>query len=373
MLVIIAFNRLCALCCSCRLLTCRLILAACVLIVPAQVFAFYSTDSVISQTAVLKKDSILSVTNLGVQKDSTRIKEIIVIKVNTYKPLDSLTTLYVDGIATVGLKPWKTNDADKTLYFRLDDQVQNTLLNFLESNPFEKSILKVYFSVGGPHSYISNNHQPLYVEVRQKISHLWIWAAAILLILLAGISLNCNILKDDNNLYYSLGRTQLFYWTVLVLIAYISICFKTDTIPDLPLSVLAILGISMSTTAVSKLVENKNKSEVPIDKSAKSEGFFFDILSDGSSINIQRFQNVAFNLFFGVIFLQKAFANHIMPDFDQNVLILMGISSGAYAGLKNTETTKDQNEPAKQTGDDIPAEPQPAPASPAAENDAPVA
>src|SRR6185312_15189885 len=107
------------------------------------------------------------------------------------------------------------------------------------------------------------------------------------------ISVKFNILKDDNNLYYSLGRTQLFYWTLLVLIAYLSICFKTDTLPDLPLSVLAILGISVSTTAISKLVENKNKDIVPIDKNAKSEGFFFDILSDGSSINIQRFQNVA--------------------------------------------------------------------------------
>jgi hypothetical protein len=260
----------------------------------------------------------------------------------------------VDGIAVNGLKPWKTNEADKTLYFRLDDRVQDILLTFLASSPFEKSVLPVHFSIGGPHSYIANNSLVLYVEVRQKISHLWIWAAAVLLALLAGVSLKCNILKDDNNLYYSLGRAQLFFWTLLVLVAYLSICFQTDTLPDLPLSVLAILGISISTTAVSKLVENKNKSAVPIDQNAASEGFLFDILSDGSSINIQRFQNVAFNLFFGVIFLQKTFANHIMPDFDQNVLILMGISSGAYAGLKNMEATKEQQEPPKQTGDDIP-------------------
>lgn len=330
---------------------CRIAMVSCLMAAHVQLYA--AADST-AGTGPAGRDSIISIKNLGIQQDSSRIKEVIVIKVSTQKRMDSLGTLYVDGIAVNGLKPWKTNEADKTLYFRLDDRVQDILLTFLASSPFEKSVLPVHFSIGGPHSYIVNNSLVLYVEVRQKISHLWIWAAAVLLALLAGISLKCNILKDDNNLYYSLGRAQLFFWTLLVLVAYLSICFQTDTLPDLPLSVLAILGISISTTAVSKLVENKNKAAVPIDQNAASEGFLFDILSDGSSINIQRFQNVAFNLFFGVIFLQKTFANHIMPDFDQNVLILMGISSGAYAGLKNMEATKEQQEPPKQTGDDIP-------------------
>lgn len=298
------------------------------------------------------KDSIVSITNLGTQHDSAKIKDIIAIKVLTNKNVDSLNTLYVDGIALNGLKYFKTNYSDKILYFRLNDRVQDTLLKFAESSPFEKTIVAVNLGVGNRHSYISNLHLPTYIEIRQKINDFWILISVIVLVILSGAGLKYNILKDDNNLYYSLGRTQLFYWTLLVLTAYIFICFKTGTIPDLPVSVLAIIGISVSTTAVSKLVENKNKDKVPIDKDAKSEGFFLDILSDGSSINIQRFQNVAFNIFFGIIFLQKTFTNSIMPDFDQNVLILMGISSGAYAGLKNLEATKEQNQPAPQTGDE---------------------
>ncbi|HTE01468.1 MAG TPA: hypothetical protein VK668_19410 [Mucilaginibacter sp.] len=316
-----------------------------------------------SDSTTVSKDSIVSVQNLGTQRDSSKIKEVIAIKLSASTNIDSLTTLYADGIPVPNVKPWKINYAERTLYFRLDENVQDMLLKFLESSPFEKSILAVHFGVGNAHKYIPNIHAPLYVEVRQKISHWWIWLAAIALLILAVVSLKNNILKDDNNLYYSLGRTQLFYWTVLVLIAYLSICLKMDTLPDLPLSVLALLGISVATTAAAKLIENTNKSGVKIDKNAKSEGFFLDILSDGSSINIQRFQNVAFNLFFGIIFLQKAFGNHIMPAFDQDVLILMGISSAAYAGLKNSEATKEQNELPKPTGDDN-AEPSKTPGTP---------
>jgi hypothetical protein len=42
-----------------------------------------------------------------------------------------------------------------------------------------------------------------------------------------------------------------------------------------------------------------------------------------------------------------------MPDFDSNVLLLLGISSGTYAALKITEPTKEQKEEPKQVGTDI--------------------
>jgi hypothetical protein len=302
-------------------------------------------------------DSIISIKNLSTQHDSAKIKEVIAIKVYTTKNIDSLRNLYVDGKIIPGVLFLKSNDIEKTLYVQLDAKVRDTLLTFLQSNPFEKSLVPVYFGVGSKDKILAMYKAPIYVEVRQQISKLWIGSVAIVIFILAAMGLYNNILKDDNNLYYSLGRTQLFYWTLLVIGAYLAICFKTDALPDIPLSILGILGISTATTAFSKIVENKNKDGVPINHDAKSEGWFLDILSDGSSINIQRFQNVAFNIFFGVFFIQKAFTNHIMPDFDTNVLLLMGISSGAYAGLKNSEATKVQQEPAKQTGDDIPPPP----------------
>jgi hypothetical protein len=300
-----------------------------------------------------KKDAILSIRNISSQKDTIRNKEVIAIAIVTNADIDTINTLYIGGIAVPRVIPWKVNKQENILYFSNNTAVQAELLKLMESNAFDKSFVPVYFGVGGRHRMVTESKSAMYVEVRQKINPWWVIAVAVVIAVLVIVSLYYNILKDDNNLYYSLGRTQLFFWTLLLMIAYLQICLKTDTLPDIPLSILAIIGISVATTAASKVIENKTKDGAIIDKDAKSEGFILDILSDGSSINIQRFQNVAFNTFFGVIFIQKAFSTHQLPDFDQNVLLLLGVSSGAYAGLKMTEAAKEQNAEAAPTNEDI--------------------
>ncbi len=151
-----------------------------------------------------------------------------------------------------------------------------------------------------------------------------------------------NLLKDDYNIYYSLGRTQLFYWTLIILFSYIFLWTVTEQMPVLSTTALTLLGISVTTTGTAKVIENKDnqKPENRPHTSGKSEGLFYDILSDGSSINVQRFQNVAFTLILGVVFIQKTICNLKMPDFDSNTLLLLGLSSAAYAGLKVTEAKK---------------------------------
>ena len=313
-------------------------------------FSYGQTDP---GTLAKPVDSVLSIRNLSSQKDTIRNKDVIAITLQTTAKLDTLKTLYIGGISVPGAVPWKINEADKIIYFYNNNAVQNFLLKFMESNPFDKSFVPVYLGVGGPKHMLSASTSAVYIEVRQKINYWWVIVVAVMIAGLVIVALWYNILKDDQNLYYSLGRTQLFFWTLLLMIAYLQICFKTDTLPDIPMSVLAIIGISVTTTAASKLIENKTKAGALIDRDAKSEGWLLDILSDGSSINIQRFQNVAFNVFFGVIFLQKAFSTHMLPDFDQNVLILLGVSSGAYAGLKMTEAAKEQTSAPVPTNTDI--------------------
>lgn len=294
------------------------------------------------ESARAPADSILSIRNLSSQKDTIRNKDVIAVTLQTTADLDTLKTLYIGGLVVPGAAPWKVNAADKIVYFYNDNAVQAFLLKFVGSNPFDKSYIPVSLGIGSAKRQVSASVATIYIEVRQKINYWWVIAVAIMIAALVIVALRHNILKDDQNLYYSLGRAQLFFWTLLLMVAYLQICLKTDTLPDIPLSVLAIIGISVTTTAASKFIENKTKANPIIDRQARSEGFMLDILSDGSSINIQRFQNVAFNVFFGAIFLQKAFSTHLLPDFDQNVLILLGVSSGAYAGLKMTEAAKEQ-------------------------------
>jgi hypothetical protein len=323
------------------------------------------------------QDSVVRIKNLRTQLDSAKINEVIAIKVFTQRDIRLFNTLYINGFPIENLTPLKASDSEKIIYFRLGKPVQSQLLSFLESTPFETTVVPVYFGVGAnvkvnltvkdttvvkdpltavaktvikdttvqvERGIIAKSNDPVYVEVKQKIKIGWVYAAALAVTFIIVLGLFNQMLKDNANLYYSLANTQLFFWTVLFVVAYLSICFKTDTLPDIPLSVLAILGISVSTTAVSKLID-KNPAKAPIiDKNATSQGLFVDILSDGVSINVQRVQNVAFNAFFGVLFLQKAFSTNLLPDFDNNVLLLLGISAGAYAGLKNTEPAKEQTE-----------------------------
>lgn len=70
----------------------------------------------------------------------------------------------------------------------------------------------------------------------------------------------------------------------------------------------------------------------------RSRGFFFDILSDGTDVSFHRFQMVAWATILGLMFAIEVLARLAMPQFDANLLALMGISSGTYLGLKIPES-----------------------------------
>lgn len=297
-------------------------------------------DSVTKATFL--PDSILTIYNLSGRKDSAKFNEIIAIKIKTALPIDSFKTLYVDGIKVGTTAFWDSNNFEKIAYFRVDTSVQNLAVDFLASKAIDKARIPVYFSVGNSKGYITRGVVKTQLEVKQKISRVWVWIMAVIMAGFLAMGLKNNILKDDSNLYYSLSRTQLLYWTVIFSVTYLYICNETGALPDIPGSLLAILGISAATMATGKVIENDQKTKTEIDPKAHSEGFFHDILSDRSSINIQRLQNVLFNILFGLIFIQKTVSSNLLPDFDNNILLMMGISAGTYAGLKATEPTKDQ-------------------------------
>jgi hypothetical protein len=69
----------------------------------------------------------------------------------------------------------------------------------------------------------------------------------------------------------------------------------------------------------------------------RSKGFFRDILSDGNDVSFHRFQMVAWAAVLGLMFAFEVLERLGMPQFDANLLALMGISSGTYLGLKVPE------------------------------------
>jgi hypothetical protein len=75
-------------------------------------------------------------------------------------------------------------------------------------------------------------------------------------------------------------------------------------------------------------------------------GFWKDILTDDSGWAFHRLQITIWTFVLGIVGVYAAFSNLALPTFDPNLLILMGISSGLYLGLKYPEQQTDKPLPA---------------------------
>ena len=149
---------------------------------------------------------------------------------------------------------------------------------------------------------------------------------------------------------FSFARVQLAWWTVIVLSAFIAILITKGIIPTFDSSTLILLGISAATTGTARIIDQSDLSNPAIVRGQDQNGqdFFLDILSDGTGVNIHRFQTVVFNLVFGIWFIVTVVhelplcasgtcIDGIIPKVTTNNLILLGLSSGTYAALKATE------------------------------------
>jgi hypothetical protein len=62
--------------------------------------------------------------------------------------------------------------------------------------------------------------------------------------------------------------------------------------------------------------------------------FVLDLMQESSTVDFHRFQMVAWTLILGVIFCVAVIEKLGMPEFNETLLTLMGISSGTYIGFK---------------------------------------
>lgn len=160
------------------------------------------------------------------------------------------------------------------------------------------------------------------------------------------LAVKTDILKDDSNYLvkpYSFARTQLLWWTVIIICCFSAYFGMIDEIPELKSTPLVLLGISLGTTTTARIIdasEINNSIDRHQDSNSK-KGFIYNILSDANGISVHRFQAFVFNLIFGLIFISKFLESndHQFVDFGTTELALMGISSAAYLGLKLNENT----------------------------------
>lgn len=199
------------------------------------------------------------------------------------------------------------------------------------------------------------------------VAALCIWA----LVLLARTTA---ILRDHGlGSSWSLARTQMAWWTIVVVLSFLFIWIVTGSYSSLTNSVLALIGISAGTYLFGSVLHNSKEMQLEqrealeeekkeleakgaaadtdrlkeidalllqlprIQRYPSSNKFWMDILSDENGISLHRFQMVVWTLALTAIFIVRVYATLSMPDFDAQLLGLTGISAGTYIGFKFPE------------------------------------
>jgi len=143
---------------------------------------------------------------------------------------------------------------------------------------------------------------------------------------------------------FSLAKTQMAFWTIIILSSFLYIYFSSGSagiVPNLSEVSLILLGIGVGTTTIGQVIDSNQQDKVR-HQDQPSKGFLIDMLSDNDGVSIHRLQNVVWTFVVGIIYVRHVFDTATFPDYtviSQTLLGLMGISSGAYLGMKVNENT----------------------------------
>ncbi|MBA2659433.1 MAG: hypothetical protein H0U72_07775 [Nitrosospira sp.] len=194
-----------------------------------------------------------------------------------------------------------------------------------------------------------------------------------------------NMLKDSDTGLYSLGKSQMAFWGLIVLLSFLGVWILTGIMEYVPQQALILLGISGATGLSAVLIgkskksgaeddlnklrleeqklkeqkeknpaaflpENENQLTAISQKIAElslqpgnlprprpSRGFWRDICDDGNGVSFHRLQVVVWTLVLGMVFIRYVADSMSMPEFPETLLILMGISNLTYLGFKIPE------------------------------------
>ena len=335
----------------------------------AMLFSFAQVEIVSAQTADTIP-SLISVYRAGNARDTSdftvgKLDDIVGVSLSGCRALakrqlalHSNLILYIDNIPAPALKSYYPipPDADSAIFFfqlTHDDETDSLWRKITTPIRLMKSDgrLKVFITAGlendGPifpknknWMNFRNNFTLMIFSPRMVTIFIIIFTALFIAVVI--MCMRSDLIKvtfPNSASLYSLSKTQLALWTMIVAGSYIYIWIVTQDQPSIDSSILILLGISFGTTTISSLIDTSNLSKpnamqnVPL----QSNGFFSDILSDGNGISVHRFQNAIFTVVLAVIFVSDVLTSLQLPSFNTTLLALMGISSAGYLSLKPSE------------------------------------
>lgn len=309
-----------------------------------------------------------------------------------------IATLVIDGVPMSNLKSTITEAPPQ---LRPDGGVvmsreNDLLISFsLERNSADDANRQAWDALLGRHSYVMQ--VPVYVSISNGVAQVVSTGyqsvqlsvasltsiqivgtvAALAIIALLVLLVRSDMLRDGDTGYYSLGRSQMAFWGVIVFVSTVAVLFITRTLERIPLQTLGLLGISGATglgamligrddAAKKRVAKVKNptllrremkallakgvtlpdedKPPTPeqerlkaLDDHLNRMNFFRDICDDGTGPSFHRVQVVLWTLLLGGVFLFSVGHVMSMPEFPESLLLLMGISNATYLGFKVPE------------------------------------
>lgn len=185
--------------------------------------------------------------------------------------------------------------------------------------------------------------------VTEKAARITNGVCIVLLLLLYTLLIKSpSALRESYNGVYSLGKSQMAFWGLLVLMSFLGLWVLTGRMERIPEQVLMLLGISGTTGLGSLLLtQHKLKNRTPRLSNSKLRHFLSDLIDDGTGtgISLHRIQVVIWTLILGTIFIQSVNKVMSMPEFSDTLLLLMGVSNGLYLGFKFPEQVQTEPSP----------------------------
>lgn len=276
------------------------------------------------------------------------------------RPVDnSKLILYADGVTLKGITSdlfsnirkdeFKTTDTLTWVTFQLkqDTTTKPAWDNLYKlADSWHSNTLRVHLSLGWEGMLpVSVNAKDLprtkvtivYFSSRMFVVMSLLFVGLVALILF--LAIRSDILKEEPGGAYSLSQTQLAYWTTLVIGGFLYSLLLTNIASTLNSSILLLLGISMGTSGAATYIDYFQKKKLgPAYVPKQHRGFFNDILGDGESMNMQRFQIFAWNIVLGGYFIVFTINNKTMPVIPDVLLTLAGVSSLTYVAVKPSES-----------------------------------
>ncbi len=200
-------------------------------------------------------------------------------------------------------------------------------------------------------------------QITTKTMLYWTLAIGLLLFFLLfwRLATSQSALRDAPGGHFSLGKSQMAFWGLLVPITFVGVFANTGMLEYIPDQILILMGISAATglgsvvigvaaqaasgDKVPKLGTGKDPANLKANQDSQGRAkwsnriyaFFKDICDDGNGTSFHRLQTVMWTLILGIIFVAKVSRAIAMPEFSPTLLTLMGISNSIYLGFKTRE------------------------------------